>query len=133
MTPPVHTRHRPAVTLGASVAFRVGPGGCAMAFGPSFPESFMRMIVGALLIVAASVFFGAGILGMAVRQDRAGFDPGGLGYFVAAVLGLLGLVLLAAGLATDAPRAQGEIQPTPRWIRRASACRRQTSSLCRHR
>jgi drug/metabolite transporter (DMT)-like permease len=76
----------------------------------------MRMTAGALLLVAASVFFGAGILGMAVRQDRAGFDPGGFGYFVAAVLGLLGLVLLAAGLATDAPRAQGEIQPTPRWV-----------------
>jgi hypothetical protein len=87
-----------------------------MAFGPPFPESFMRMIAGALLLVAASVFFGAGILGMAVRPDRAGFDPGGFGYFVAAVLGLLGLVLLAAGLATDAPGAQGETGPTPRWL-----------------
>ena len=75
----------------------------------------MRAIAGALLIVAASVCLGAGIVGEATMSGRPGWNPSGLGYMAALVLGLFGLVLLLAGLATDSAGAQGESRPTPRW------------------
>lgn len=76
----------------------------------------MRTIAGALLIVAASVCFGAGIVGMAIWQNRAGFDPSGLGFLAAFVLGLFGLMLLLTGLATDSLGPQAESRPMPRWL-----------------
>jgi hypothetical protein len=75
----------------------------------------MRTIAGALLIVAASVCLGAGIVGAAIWQNRSGFDPSGLGYLAAFVLGPFGLILLLAGLATDST-ARADGGPTPRWV-----------------
>ena len=74
----------------------------------------MRTIAGALLIVAASVCLGAGIVADATISGR----PSGsaTGYMAAFVLGLFGLVLLLAGLAIDSAGPQGESQPTPRWL-----------------
>ncbi len=61
----------------------------------------MRAIAGALLIVAASVGLGAGIVGETTMSGRAGWNPSGLGYMAAFVLGGFGLILLVVGLATD--------------------------------
>jgi hypothetical protein len=61
----------------------------------------MRAIAGALLIVAASVCLGAGIVGEATMSGRSGFQPSALGYMAAFVLGIFGLILLLVGLATD--------------------------------
>ncbi len=59
-----------------------------------------RTIAGGLLIVAASVCFGAGIIGAAILQNGTGF----IGYLAAFVLGVFGLALLLVGLVPDASR-----------------------------
>lgn len=61
----------------------------------------MRAIAGALLIVAASVCFGAAIVGEETGRGREGWHPSGLGYMAAFVLGGFGLILLLVGLVTD--------------------------------
>jgi hypothetical protein len=62
----------------------------------------VRMIVGALLILAASVCFGSAMIADATvyAQNRVG-SPGGLGYIAAFFLVLFGLPILVAGLVTD--------------------------------
>ena len=60
----------------------------------------MRLIAGALLIVAAAILAGATILAEATVQPRG--DLGNhavMGYVVAAALALLGLFVGAAGMA----------------------------------
>ena len=59
----------------------------------------MRLIAGALLIVAAAILGGASILAEATAQsqDRLGAQAT-IGYVVATALALLGLIVGAAGL-----------------------------------
>ena len=60
----------------------------------------MRAIAGALLIVAASILFAAGVI--VSGSQEAGVGPARDGANVlAAILGLSGGVLLTVGLATD--------------------------------
>jgi hypothetical protein len=63
----------------------------------------MRTIAGALLIVAASVCLGAGVIGLAIRDaaKSGGFDPSSIGFFAAVILGAVGLALLGSGLVTE--------------------------------
>lgn len=74
----------------------------------------MRTIAGALLIVAAAVCLAAGIVGEATLSGRARHQPQGIGYLGAFVLGLFGLVLLLAGLATDSVGAPVDRRPRSR-------------------
>ena len=78
-------------------------------------------IIGLSLLTAG---MGAG-LGFALVGNTP--DWGGISLFLACVGGIIGAVAgaareivtalrLRAGLATDAPGAQGEIRPTPRWV-----------------
>jgi hypothetical protein len=57
----------------------------------------MRVIAGALLVVAAAILGGATILAEATEQGRLG-NHATLAYLVAAVLALFGLVVVIAGL-----------------------------------
>ncbi|MCI0681038.1 MAG: hypothetical protein L0Y71_02950 [Gemmataceae bacterium] len=57
----------------------------------------MRAIAGALLIVAASILVGAAIIVSGNHNQR----PEGGAYMGAAILGLIGLVLILTGLGKD--------------------------------
>jgi hypothetical protein len=57
----------------------------------------MRVIAGALLIVAAAILGGATILAEATEQGRLG-NHAALAYLAAAVPALFGLVVVIAGL-----------------------------------
>jgi hypothetical protein len=60
----------------------------------------MRLIAGALLIVAAAILAGASILAEATAQSQGGLgNHATMGYVVAAALALLGLFVGAAGFA----------------------------------
>jgi hypothetical protein len=63
----------------------------------------VRIIAGALLIVAASVCFAGGIVAYVTRNRNATAIAAveEYGFGVAAILGLFGLVLLFIGLAKD--------------------------------
>lgn len=62
----------------------------------------MRAVAGSLLIVAASVLAGAGIISEAtlMAHNRSG-NPAGMAMLIAMIVALLGLILLVAGLAGD--------------------------------
>ena len=57
----------------------------------------MRVIAGALLVVAAAILGGATIMAEATEQGRLG-NHAALAYLAAAVLALFGLVVVIAGL-----------------------------------
>ena len=59
----------------------------------------MRTIAGALLIVAASIFFAASLIVRGIGDLNRGV--GGDGYLLACVLGLFGLILLLFGICTE--------------------------------
>ena len=63
----------------------------------------MRTIAGALLIVAASICFAGGLVAYVTRNRNATSIAAveEIGFGVAAILGLFGLILLLVGLGKD--------------------------------
>jgi len=57
----------------------------------------VRSIAGAIVLLGASICFAAGLLGEALRHDRSD-HPEMAGTMAALILGVIGLVLLFAGL-----------------------------------
>lgn len=60
----------------------------------------MRAIAGALLIVAASIIVSGSLIAQGAARPHL-FDSASGGYFVAIILGILGLIILVAGLGRD--------------------------------
>jgi drug/metabolite transporter (DMT)-like permease len=72
----------------------------------------MRTIAGALLLIAASICFGAAVVADNLPH-QAGFRPQGIAYLAAMILGIWGFVVLLVGLALD---RQTDSQRTPAWV-----------------
>jgi hypothetical protein len=57
----------------------------------------MRSLAGAIILLAASICFAAGLVSEGLRQDRRG-DSTTMGTVAAVVLGVIGVVVVFAGM-----------------------------------
>jgi len=77
----------------------------------------MRTIAGALLNCGRfDLPLAQALLAWRYGRIEPGSIPVGLGFLAAFVLGLFGLMLSLAGLATDSLGPQAESRPMPRWL-----------------
>ena len=62
----------------------------------------MRMLSGAVLVLAGAILAGAGVMARAIAEASNKFSPGGdLTAAAGVVVGVIGLVLLASGFRSD--------------------------------
>jgi len=64
----------------------------------------MRMVAGAVVLLAGAVLFGAGAVAEAILAAAREYAPRGtLGMIGGTVVGLVGLVILISGFQSDSP------------------------------